>query len=95
MMKNNNFITLEEMFNQVTGTALGKKFAPPYGNLSVGFLEEAILFPVELSKYFFYENCKLTEELLKRYMDDCFLPWQSTLDLFFFFLKCSKKRMEC
>ena len=48
VLKNNNFILLEEMFNQVMGTTMGRKFAPPYANLSVGFLEETVLFPVEL-----------------------------------------------
>ena len=65
------------MFNQVMGT----KFAPPYANLSVGFLEKTVLFPVELPKYFFHNNWKLIEELFKRYMDDGFLPWHSTLDV--------------
>ena len=57
VLKNNNFILLEEMFNQAMGTAMGTKFAPPYANLSVGFLEETLLFPVELPKYFSHDNC--------------------------------------
>ena len=81
MLKNKSFILLEEMFNQVMGTAMGTKFAPPYSNFSVGFLEETVLFPVELTKYFSHDNCKLIEELFKRYMDDGFLPWHSALDL--------------
>ena len=32
-------------------------------------------------KYFSHDNCKLIEELFKRYIDDGFLPWHSTLDL--------------
>ena len=44
VLKSNNCILL----NQVMGTAMGTKFAPPYANLSVGFLEETVLFPVEL-----------------------------------------------
>ena len=69
------------MFNQVMGTAMGTKFAPLYSNLSDGFLEEIVLFPVELPKYFSHNNCKLIEESFKRYMDDGFLPWHSALDL--------------
>ena len=42
------------MLNQVIGTAMSTKFAPPYANLSVGFLEERVLFPVELPKCFSY-----------------------------------------
>ena len=60
---------------------MGTQFSPPYDNLSVKFLEDIVLLPVELPKYFSHDNCKLIEELFKRYMDDCFLPWHSTLDL--------------
>ena len=74
VLKNKNFILLEEMFNQVMGTTMGTKFAPPYANLSVGFLEETVLFLVELPKYFSHDNCKLIEELFRRYVDDGFLP---------------------
>ena len=74
MLKNSNTILLEKMFNQVIGTAMGTKFAPSYANLSVGFLEETVLFPVELLKYFSHENYKVIKELFKRYMDDGFLP---------------------
>ena len=81
VLKSNNFILLEEMFNQVMGTAMGTKFAPSYANRSVGFLEETVLFPAELPKYFSHDNCKLIEELFKRYMDNGFLPWHSALDL--------------
>ena len=48
VLKNNNFIVLEEMFDKVMGTTMGTKLAPPYANLSVGFLEETVLFPVEI-----------------------------------------------
>ena len=34
-----------------------------------------------LSKYFSHDNCKLIEELFKRYMDDGFLQWHSAMDL--------------
>ena len=60
---------------------MGTKFASPYTNLSGEFLEETILLPAELSKYFYQNNCKLIKELFKKYMDDGFLPEHSTLDL--------------
>ena len=81
MLKSNDFILLEEMFNQVMGTARGTKFAPSKANFSAGFLEETHLFPVELPKYFSHDNCKLIEDLFRKYMDDDFLAWCSTLDL--------------
>ena len=66
MLKNNKFIFLEEMFNQTKGTAMGTKLALPYANLFVWFLEEKVLFPVELPKYFSHDNCRLINELFKR-----------------------------
>ena len=53
---------------------MGTKFAPPYTNLSVGFLEETALFPVEPPEYFSHDNYKLIEEIFKRYINDGFLP---------------------
>ena len=60
------------MDNQVTGKTMDAKFAPPYANPFVGFLEETVLFSVELPKYFSHGNCKLIEELFKRYVEDGF-----------------------
>ena len=68
VLKNNNFIFLEQMYNQVIGTAMGTKFGPPYANLSIGFLEETILFPIELPKYFSFEYCGNSKQMFKRYI---------------------------
>ena len=66
VLKINNFILLGNIFNQVTGIALGTtKFTPPYANLSVWILEETILLPVELPKYFSHDNCKLIDKYSK------------------------------
>ena len=51
------------MFLQLVGTAMGKKFAPPYACLSVGYLEETILFPQLLPLHFTLPDCKLIEEI--------------------------------
>ena len=60
MLKNNNFVLLVEIFNQVLGTAMVSKLEPPtpppfplHANLSVGLLWEIIFFPVKLKKRFF------------------------------------------
>ena len=50
MFKNNKFILLEEMVNKVISTITDTQFASPDANLSVGFLEEKVLFLVELPK---------------------------------------------
>ena len=43
------------------GTAMGTKVAPSYTDLSTRFLEESILFPVEL-KHFSNDSCKLIKK---------------------------------
>lgn len=50
LFKNNNFILWEEMFNKVISTIMDTQFASPDANLSVGFLEEKVLFLLELPK---------------------------------------------
>ena len=47
------------MFLQLVVTAMGTKFAPPYACLSVGYLEETILFPRLLPLHFTLTECKL------------------------------------
>ena len=57
MLKNSDIILLEKkMLNQVMGTTMGTKLAPPCANFSVGFLEDTVFFPVELPKYFSHDN---------------------------------------
>ena len=48
---------------------MGTKFAPPYACLSVGYLEETYLFPRLLPLHFTLIECKLTEEIFKRFMN--------------------------
>ena len=59
---------------------MGTKCAPPYACLVIGYLEETILFPIELPKYFNVEEINLIKEVLKRYMDDGFLLWPYDLN---------------
>ena len=63
------------MFLQLVGTAIGTKFVPPYACLSIGYLEETILFPRLLPLHFTLTECKLIEEISKRLMDDDFVFW--------------------
>ena len=60
------------MFNQIIGTAMGTKCAPPYECLTIGYQEETKLFTQELLKYFSNEECLLIKEFFKRYMDGGF-----------------------
>ena len=45
VLSNNNFQFDIFMFLQLVGTAMGTKFDSPYAYLSIGYLEETILFP--------------------------------------------------
>ena len=69
------------MFHQNNGTAMGTKLAPPYACLSIGFLEETILFPKILPQYFSPQVCAHIENKYKRYMDDGFLSLPGTIDI--------------
>ena len=71
-MSNNNFQFDIYMFLQLVGTVMGTKFASPYACLSVGYLEETILFPCLLPLHFTLTKCKLIEEVFKHFMDDGF-----------------------
>ena len=80
ILKNNNFLLDSKMFNQIIGTAIDTKCAPPYACLPIGYQEETKLFTQELSKYFSNEECLLITEFFKRYMDDGFIFWPKLLD---------------
>ena len=73
ILKNSNFLFDTKMFNQIIGTAMGSKCAPPYACLTIGYQEETKLFTKDLPKYFSNEECLLIKEFFKRYMDgNCF-----------------------
>ena len=63
---------------------MGTKFAPPCACLSVGYLEESILFPRLLPLQFTLTECKLIEKILKSIMDDGFVLWpkNAKIDVF-------------
>ena len=73
VLSNKNFQFDSYMFLQLVGTAMSTKFAPPYACLSVNYLEETILFPRLLPLHFTLTECKLIEEIFKRFMDDGFV----------------------
>ena len=67
----NNFTKFEdELWQQITGTSMGTKMAPPYACLTIGFLEETILFPILLPSKFTPSECERIIEWFYRFMDD-------------------------
>ena len=70
VLRNNYFVFDEKMYHQVIGTAMGSIFAPPYAQLTIGFLEETRLYPLLLPSKFDLETCKKIIEFFYRFMDD-------------------------
>ena len=70
VLRNNYFVFDEKMYHQVIGTAMGSIFAPPYAQLTIGFLEETRLYPLLLPSKFDLETCKRIIEFFYRFMDD-------------------------
>ena len=70
VLENNCFLFGERMWRQVIGTAMGKEMASPYACLTIGFLEETILFPKLLPKYFSTSIVEKIIEWYYRYVDD-------------------------
>ena len=65
VLKNNIFTFKEKTLKQKRGTAIGRKFAPPYSILFMAELEEEILSEIELKPYLWW-----------RYIDDIFFLWE-------------------
>ena len=61
ILKKSNILFNSKMFNQVFGTAMATKYAPPYACLTIGYQEGTKLFTQELPKYFAVEECELTK----------------------------------
>ncbi len=74
-LKNNDFTFNGEWFHQVSGTAMGKKFAPSYANIFMARWEEIAL-----------EKCPKQPECYFRYLDDIFIIWPHSREDFQVFL---------
>ena len=80
ILKNNNFLFDNVMYKQVSGSAMGTKFAPPYACLTIGYLEETRLFPKILKNYFTDSICMYIKDNFFRYMDDGFIALAQNID---------------
>ena len=63
-LKNNDFEFNDETFLQISGTAMGKKFAPSYANLFMAQWETTAL-----------EKCYQKPTMYFRYLDDIWILW--------------------
>ena len=69
VLKHNYFEFGQDVYQQILGTAIGTKFAPPYANIFMTSLEEEI-----------FKNPKFEPFLLLRYLDDIFCLWTEGVD---------------
>ena len=81
VLSNNSFQYDSYMFLQLVGTAMGRKFAPPYACVIVGYIEQTIFFPRLLPLHFTLTECKLIEEIFERFMDDGFVLWSKNANI--------------
>ena len=65
ILKNNIFEFNDKFYQQCHGTAIGTKFAPPYANLFLAYLEEHTIL----------KDAPLQPDLWWRYLDDVFCIW--------------------
>ena len=70
VLRNNYFEFDGKVYHQVIGTSMGSIFAPPYSQLTIGFLEETKLYPILLPSKFDRETCLKIIEFFFRFMDD-------------------------
>ena len=77
ILEYNTFCFNNEFYKQIKGTATGTKFAPIYATLTIGYLQVKLyekvteVFGDEFGNYFVTN--------LKRFLDDCFIPWTKTV----------------
>lgn len=82
VLKRNVFYFDNKYYQQCKGTAMGTKVAPTYATLVLGYLEEILYRNIEK------RNQMQAEYLRKnfiRFLDDCFIIWQSDKDIENFF----------
>ena len=82
IFKNNNFIEFgEKLFQQVGGTSIGKKHAPPVACLGAGKLEKDLIFPSEKFQSLILDNKDNDNDkdgFWKRFIDDIIAAMQGT-----------------
>ncbi|XP_065650904.1 uncharacterized protein LOC136079116 [Hydra vulgaris] len=81
ILKNNNFTFNNEFFNQLIGTSVETKMAPPYACLVVGYLEKVKLFPKVLPIFFNKIECENIQNNFKRYIDDGFVALLKSINV--------------
>ena len=74
ILENSIFQFNGSYYRQIKGTAMGTKVAPTYAILTLGFLEESILYPT-VNKNLGNSALLYFKRNFFRYIDDCFILW--------------------
>jgi hypothetical protein len=77
ILKNNYFRFEDDIYLQISGTAMGTKMAPTYAILVMAFLEEKMYTIIKQ----IYNNDDISNQIIKswiRYIDDCFILWKES-----------------
>ena len=82
-LKNNDFTFNDEWFLQISGTAMGKKFAPSYANIFLANWEQDAL-----------KKCPKKPSCYLRYLDDIFIIWPHSENDFNTFLQILNSHHE-
>ena len=80
VLENNYFNFNNETWHQLVGTAMGKEVASPYACLTVGFLEETILFPTLLPTTYGQTLANTMIDRFYRFVDDGITALPTTID---------------
>ena len=80
VLENNFFCFNNTTWHQIVGTAMGKEVASPYACLTVGFLEETILFPILIPASFEHEIAQKITKQFFRFVDDGITAPPKTVD---------------
>ena len=78
VLENNTFIFDNQNYIQIRGTAMGTKVAPTYATMVMGYLETKLYQKIQ-EKY----GAAIKDQFIKRwhrYLDDCFLIWDTSID---------------
>ena len=84
IVRNNNFMEFgNKIFQQVGGTSIGKKHAPPLACLGAGRLEKETIYPSEKFQSLVLDDKENTNEedrFFKRFIDDIIAAMEGTRD---------------
>lgn len=68
-LKNNDFQFNNQWYLQISGTAMGKKYAPNYANIFMANFEQEVM-----------DKAKLKPTVYFRFLDDAFMIWEHSLE---------------